>query len=150
MLGIGLALLGIIIGPSLPLPAFATNSKAGASFNHIVVEEYDGKIDEGRKVFALLSPTADRSIAAVPALNVLSAHPDTPEVVGVFEGDNEAMITFLFEQGPEFDGMGHAPRAAVRPYYRRLPVVLAVENGIIVDAWHESIPAPAEVIAAFE
>lgn len=149
MLGIGIALFGVIIGPTLPLPPFATNSKPGAPFDHIVIEEYPGRPDEGRKVFALMNPTADRSIDAVPALNALAAAPDVPEVVGVFEGDNRDMVTFLFDFGPEFDAMGHAPRAAVRPYYRRLPVVLAVENGIIRGAWHEKVPSPAEVSAVF-
>jgi len=148
-LGLMLGLLVPLAGPHLPMPAWATPSHVGGHLSHVVIQEYDGKIDHGEHVFALLRPGDDASVAAIEPLNALVGEEGVPPVVGVFEGTNEEMVTFLFEHGPAFDGMGHSSRTQLRPYYRRLPVVLGVRDGEIVGAWHETVPSVDEVRDAF-
>lgn len=148
-LGLMLGLLLPLVGPQLPMPAWSTPSHAGGHLSHVVIQEYDGKIDEGNHLFAILRPGHEGSVAAVDPLNALVGEEGVPSVVGVFEGTNEEMIEFLFEHGPAFDGLGHSSRTQLRPYYRRLPVVLGVRDGVIVGAWHESVPSVEEVREAF-
>lgn len=148
-LGLMLGLLVPLAGPHLPMPAWATPSHVGGHLSHVVIQEYDGKIEDGEHVFALLRPGDEGSLAAIEPLNALVGEEGVPPVVGVFEGTNEEMITFLFEHGPAFDGIGHSSRTQLRPYYRRLPVVLGVRDGEIVGAWHEVVPSVDEVRAAF-
>lgn len=83
------------------------------------------------------------------SIDALAGTEGVPPVIGAFQGDNRSMVAFLFEHAPAFEGVGHAPRAALRRFYRRLPVVLALDSGVIRAAWHETIPASAEVLATF-
>jgi hypothetical protein len=141
--GLGLGLLAPIVGSTLPFARLVTESKPGGRFDHIVVEEFAGDLARGSYLVAILDPGEPASVAAAAPLNALAAA-HLPPVVGVFQGDNTAMVTFLFEHAPEFDGMGHAPREGLRRFYRRLPVVLALRDGEILAAWHEAVPAIEE------
>jgi len=147
VLGLALGIAAYVVGPRLPLAKLATAGRAGAAFDHIIVEELDMDLTRGEYLVAILDPAAEASVEAVQPLNALVG--EGPPVVGVFEGDNEQMVSFLFEHYPAFDGMGHAPHVATRRFYRRLPVVLALRDGIIEEAWHERVPDTDEVTAAF-
>jgi len=138
-----LGLLAPMIGPRVAPPGFATAGVRGQPFDHVVVQDYDGSIEHGEVIIVLLAPSTSASV--VQAANTLAEAEGTPPVVGIVEGSNEDMVRFLFEAGPAFDGLGHAPRSQLRRFYRTLPVVFALEDGIIESAWYGKIPAPQEL-----
>ncbi len=147
--GVTLGLVSPILAQALDVGHLVTAARPGAPFDQIVVEDFDGDIQRGEYVVALLDPEGQASVEAVESLNGLADDESLPPLVGVFQGSSEAMVAFLFEHGTTFDGYGHAPRAALRRFYRRLPVVLALSNGKILSAWHERIPAVDEVRGRF-
>lgn len=145
--GVAMGGVAYAVGPRLPLAELATAGRPGAPFDHIVVEELGIDLERGDRLVAILDPAQEASIQAVSPLDELVGV--GPPVIGVFEGDNEQMVGFMFEHAPAFDGMGHAPHIATRRFYRRLPVVLALRDGVIIDAWHERVPSADEVRGAF-
>jgi hypothetical protein len=133
-----------LVGPRVAPPGFATAGVVGKPFDHVVVQDYEGSIEHGRVVVVLLSPT-ERDPVILTAADTLSRDESLPPVIGVVEGSNEDMVRFLFEAAPSFDGLGHAPRTQLRRFYRTLPVVFLLSDGVIAGAWHGTVPPPAEV-----
>jgi len=149
VMGLALGLVAPAVTPAMDVGHLVTSARPGGRFDHIVVEEFDGDIERGEYLVAILDPASPRSAEAVDALSALADDETLPDLVGVFQGDSESMVQFLFEHGAVFDGMGHAPRAGLRRFYRRLPVVLALRDAEMLAVWHEKIPTAASAQAAF-
>jgi len=137
------ALFGIVaplVAPSLPIDCMVTDASAGTAFDDIVVEGYDGDVHHGAHLVALLDPYGAPSAAAVEALNALAGA--DLHVLGIVQGTNDDLVAFMLEQGATFD-LGHAPEAALRRFYRRLPVFLELRDGVIERAWFDAPPDAA-------
>ena len=143
-------LLGLLLPPvaaRLPIDGMVTAAHAGARFDHIIVEGFEGDIQHGDYLFALLDPKQPGSAAAVEPLNALSDIDDVPQVVGVARGSNDDLVEFILEHDAYFE-MGHAPPAALRRFYRKLPVYLLVRDGVIQSVWVGTAPTAGDVRGA--
>ncbi len=149
LLAVVLGLSAPRVAPAIAPPGWATAGVTGGRFDHVVVEEVDARIDHGDLVLALLDPAGDESIAALGPVGDLVGLDGVPPVVGVFQGTNEDMVGVLFEHAPAFDHMGHASRSQLRRFYRELPVVLALRDGEILAAWHDTIPSAEDIASAY-
>ncbi len=139
LIGLALGASLPIVAANLPLDGLVTDARPGKPFDQLVVEGFDGDVQSGDYLFALIDPAAAASAAIVEPLNELVDADGLPEVVGLCQGSNDDLVAFMFEHDPYFE-LAYAPRAALRRFYRRLPVCLLVREGMIRQAWFDGVP----------
>lgn len=132
--------------PTAAIDAWVTPIKPGANLQSMAVDGLRTPIAEGRTLLALFGPDCEACDRSIPVLDRIAGSEGAPKVAAVFAGTNQARRAYVLEHVPAFP-VGYSPEKALRQYYRRLPVFILMNEGIVERAWWVDPPDPAEVAA---
>jgi len=135
-----------VAGPWLPFDSLVTDLRPGADLSGLAVENVVQPLDQGTVVLAFVSNDCDACLDALPGLNAITQLDDGPPVVGIFAGDRAMAMDWMFTHVPEFE-IGDAPASVLSQYYRRLPRIVLVQDGVVRRIWSQP-PTPEEVRVA--
>ncbi len=141
-----LAVILPLLGPVLPVDSLVTDLRPGADLSNLAVDNLTTPIGRGTVVLALLSDRCEACVAALPALNAIAQAGDGATVIGVFAGDRAGAMEWTLTHVPEFE-VGDMPASVLRRYYRRLPSVALLRDGIVRKVWRRA-PTLAEARSA--
>jgi hypothetical protein len=133
--------------PTAAIDAWVTPIKPGANLRDMAVDGIRAPIAEGRTLLALFGPDCEACDRSIPALDRIAGTEGAPSVAAVLAGDNQGRRAYVLEHVPAFP-VGYSPEKALRQYYRRLPVFILMNEGIVERAWWIEPPDPAQVVAA--
>lgn len=134
-------------GPRLPVDSLVTDLKIGADLSDLAVDNLLQPLDQETLVLAFVSNGCDECLDALAGLNAIARLDDGPPVVGIFAGDRAMAMDWVFTNVPEFE-VGDAPPSVLRQYYRRLPRIVLVQDGIVRGIWDRP-PTPEAIQLAF-
>jgi uncharacterized membrane protein YphA (DoxX/SURF4 family) len=132
--------------PNAAIDSWVTPIKPGANLRDIAVDGIRVQIAEGRVLLALFGPDCEPCDRSIATLDAIAGSEGAPMVAAVFAGDNQARRAYVLEHVPAFP-VGYSPEKALRQYYRRLPVFILMDDGIVERAWWIDPPDPAQVTA---
>ncbi len=132
-----------VAGPRLPADSLMTDLRVGADLSDLAVDNVLRPLDQGTLLLVLLADDCDACLDALPGLNAIARTDGAPPVVGVFAGDRAQAMDWTFTHVPEFE-VGDAPENVLRRYYRRLPRIALVQDGIVRGVWSHP-PDPGAV-----
>lgn len=133
--------------PSAAIDAWVTPIRPGANLRDMAVDGIREPIAEGRTLLALFGPDCEACDRSIATLDRIAGTEGAPTVAAVFAGDNQARRAYVLEHVPAFP-VGYSPEKALRQYYRRLPVFILMNEGIVERAWWIEPPDPNQVAAA--
>lgn len=139
--------LGVVVlayfAPGLPLDDLATRLKPGIATNEICAGVKPERVclgtvlpeaQEGRHLILLADLKDPALAAAVEKLNAYAQAGKGPALVVLSAGTAEETRAFFWKNGPAFP-IREAPKALLRPLYRRLPRAFLVDNGRVSRTW---------------
>lgn len=130
--------------PRAPVDRWVTPIKPGADLSTIAADGLRVSLNTDRVLLALVGNGCAECVSAIPTLNAIAKTEGAPKVAAIFAGTNNDSRAFRLEHVPEFP-IGHSPEVVLRQYYRRLPVFVLMQDGIIERAWWGAPPEPREV-----
>jgi hypothetical protein len=130
--------------PRLPVDNLVTALRPGARPAHLDPETLQDDLLKGEHFIALWQIGCDACLADFPRVENLASEPGVPQVTALFPDTNDAVMTFFLEHGPSFD-VAAMPRAALKPYYRKLPVYFLLRDGRVLSVWRHGAPDAASV-----
>jgi uncharacterized membrane protein YphA (DoxX/SURF4 family) len=133
--------------PGAAIDAWVTPIKPGANLRDMAVDGIREPIAQGRTLLALFGPNCEACDRSIATLDRIAGTDGAPTVAAVFAGDNQARRAYVLEHVPAFP-VGYSPEKALRQYYRRLPVFILMNEGIVERAWWIEPPDPTQVAAA--
>jgi hypothetical protein len=133
--------------PGAAIDAWVTPIKPGADLRDMAVDGIRFPIAEGRTFLALFGPDCEACDRSIATLDRIAGLEGGPTVAAVFAGDNQARRAYVLEHVPAFP-IGYSPEKALRQYYRRLPVFVLMNEGIVERAWWIEPPDPAQIAGA--
>ncbi len=137
-----------VFGTALPLDALVVGIGPGSDLSDMAVEGAAGvPIDRGRVLLALVGPACPACDEGIPELKQVASAPDGPQVLAVFPGTRGEATAWRMKHLPNFP-VGTSPERVLRQYYRALPAVFLLEDGIVQATWWHRVPEATEVLAA--
>ncbi len=143
---VGLALVLTVFGRDLPIDPYVIGIDRGADLSNMALEGLRSPIDENRVLVALVGPDCERCSKGVAALKEVVARDLGVEVVAAHPGEARDAQRWRLKHLPNFPVAYATPRA-LRQYYRELPTVFLLHDGIVARAWWGRIPSADEVAA---
>jgi len=131
--------------PKAPVDRFVTPVRPGADLSKIAADGMKVPISKGSVYLALLGNECEGCVAGLPSMNEVATTKGGPTVAAIFAGSNRARRAFALEHVPSFV-VGYSPEKVLRQYYRRLPVYILLEDGIVQASWYGETPSAAEVL----
>ena len=132
--------------PTAAIDAWVTPIKPGANLKDMAVDGMRAPVAEGRTLLALFGPDCEACDRSIPVLDRIAGTEGAPKVASVLAGDNQARRAYVLEHVPAFP-VGYSSAKAMRQYYRRLPVFILMNEGIVERAWWIDPPDPAQLAA---
>lgn len=132
------------VGPALPVDPWVTSLRPGADLKDMAADDLKFPLAEGRVLVALLGPDCEACDGLVPELDLIADRDGGPRVTAIFAGDRRAKREWQLRVVPGFP-VAHAPEKALRQYFRRLPVVFLLEEGVVRRVWWDRAPAGGEL-----
>jgi hypothetical protein len=123
--------------PRLPVDDLTTSLRPGATMSHLDPEMLDVDLLRGEHFVAIWETGCGRCLGDLPRLEAIAA--TGLHVVALFPETNENVMAFFLEHGPGFD-LAAMPRAALKPYYRTLPVYWLLRDGRAARIWRGAAP----------
>lgn len=142
-----LALALPLAGPHLPADALVTTFRAGEDLSHLAADDLPVSLGEGKVLLVLMGDPCPPCQEGLSRLNEIAGMEGAPSVAAVFAGSRREARAWSLARVPAF-GVASAPAKVLRQYYRRLPQVALLEDGIVRRVWRNRIPAWSEVRAA--
>lgn len=142
-----LAIVLPLVGPRLPADALVTTFNPGQDLSHLAAEDLPVLLGQGEVLLVLISDSCPACEEGLPRLNEIAGTEGAPAVVAVFAGSRREARAWSLARVPAF-GVASAPVKVLRQYYRRLPQVALLENGVVRKVWRNRIPGRVEVQAA--
>lgn len=150
----GIAVAGIVLGlllpiaaPRLPVDDLATSLRPGLEIPSLDPESVEEDLLRGERLIAIWDVACADCVRDLPRLDALSTEPGMPAVTALFPDTNDDVMAFYLEHGPGFD-VAAMPRAALKPYYRKLPVYFLLRDGRVLSVWRGAPPEAAALRAA--
>jgi hypothetical protein len=134
-------------GGTLPIDGIVVGIRPGTNLTDMAIAGLPTGIDEGSVLLALVGPDCAPCDDGTPRLKAIVAEKIVPSVIAACPGDAAEAQRWRLEHLPNFP-VGYAPARVLRQYYRRLPVTILLERGIVQHVWWNRVPAPAEVKSA--
>jgi hypothetical protein len=131
-------------GTTLPIDSIIVGVGRGSDLRALPIEDAHAPIDDGRVLLVLVSSDCAPCDASVPALREIADQREGLRVLAAFAGTGAAAQTWRMRHRPNFR-VAHSPAKALRQYYRRLPVALLLEGGVVQEVWWGRVPTPAEL-----
>jgi len=119
--------------------------RIGADLSDLAVDNLSRPLDQGTLVLAFLGGDCAECVGVLPSLNAIARSTGGPPVVGLFAGDRTGAQDWIFTNVPEFE-VGDAPTSVLRRYFRRLPRMALVQDGIVRQVWNR--PPTLEALRA--
>ena len=138
-------LILVAFGPSLPIDGLVVGIGPGDDLSDIAIAGLRQPVAEGNVLLVLVAPNCEACETGVTALRAIAGGGALDVIAAVPGGPREAQ-RWRLQHHPNFP-VGYAPQRALRQYYRRLPVTLRLEDGIVRTVWWNEIPTPDQVRA---
>ena len=145
-IGIFAALILMTTADDLPVDSLVTRLRAGAELKDIAVSDISEDLSHGLFLVVLVGDECPRCADTVDRLNSYGEIENFPDVVGVFAGTKERSVAFFWENLPGFS-LGYAPYIIIRSYFRKLPRIFLMNDGIVRYVWNEELPPAGEIVA---
>jgi hypothetical protein len=142
-----LVLIGF--GSALPIDGVVTGIRPGADLSDMAVTGLPEGIERGEVLLALVGPDCAACDAGVDPLKSVAAVRNGPRVAAVLPGTAQEAQRWRLQHLPNFP-VGYAPERILRQYYRRLPVTLLLEDGMVKRVWWNRVPEASEIAALSE
>jgi len=140
-------LLLTVFGTSLPLDEAVVGIRPGTDLSDMALDGSRVPVDEGWVLLAIVGPECQPCDEGIESLKQVAAAQEGPQVLAVLPGSRGEAQTWRMKRLPNFPIATSAP-LALRQYYRQLPTVFLLEDGIVRRAWWGRIPTAAEVLEA--
>ncbi|MBR9975683.1 MAG: hypothetical protein KFF77_08895 [Bacteroidetes bacterium] len=145
----GVAALLTAVSPALPVDDLVTQLRPGAHFTAWPVDGLYGKdLNKDTHVVFLFTVESKTITADVQQMNAIAQREEVRSAVGLIVDGTEHLTRLMFEYAASFPVAAIEPRFA-RPFYRTLPRVFVLENGVVTHTWSE-LPAPAVVVESIQ
>jgi hypothetical protein len=132
------------VAPRLPVDDLVTALRPGQTIASLDPETLDEDLLRGERLIAIWGVSCPECVRDLSRLEALSGEAGMPRIVALFPDTNEEVMAFFLEHGPSFD-LAAMPRAALKPYYRRLPVYFLLQDSRVVSVWRGSPPDAASI-----
>ena len=136
-----------IFGAALPIDGFIVGLGPGSDLSDIALQGVREPVDEGLVLLAIVGPECPECDAGVEVLKAVVSEKTGPRVVAAYPGTRGEAQTWRMKHLPNFPIANSAPRA-LRQYYRRLPAVFLLRDGVIQHVWWGSVPRLDQVAHA--
>lgn len=140
------ALILTIFGTALPLDEVVVGIRPGSDLSDMAVEGAREPVDQGRVLIALVGPECPACAEGIPELKEVASSAGGPQVLAVFPGTRGEAQAWRMKHLPNF-AVATAPERILRQYYRALPAVFLLEDGIVQQTWWNRVPEAAEVLS---
>ena len=133
--------------PRLPVDSLVTPLRPGYNLETLAAEDLKVPLGDGRVFVAFLGEKCQPCLQALPMMAELTQRDGGTKVTGIFAGDRARKRAWALEHLPAFP-LANASEKTLRQYYRRLPVFLLLEDGVVRKVWWSRQPTVDEVMAA--
>lgn len=131
-----IAVILLFLGPYIPVDSFVTDLKVGADLRELSVSDLDVDVSQGEYLVALLGEDCPECEKLAEDLGQFGSSGPAPEIVGIFVGNREQSFQFFWKYGATFT-LGNAPREEVGRFYRKLPRMFLLKDGIVTEVLEE-------------
>ena len=144
---VAVALLLTVFGTVLPLDEAVVGIRPGTDLSDMALDGSRIPVDEGWLLLAIVGPECPACDEGIDSLKEVATNEAGPLVLAAFPGTRGEAQSWRMKRLPNFP-VATSARLALRQYYRRLPTVFLLEDGIVRRAWWGRIPTAAEAIEA--
>ncbi len=143
-----LAAVGLTaFGTALPIDRWVVDLGPGDDLSGLTADGLRFPLDQGWVLVALVGPDCPACEAGVPVLKDIAAQRADLRVVAIHPGGSGEAQAWRMCHLPSFPVASASPRA-LRQYYRALPTIFLLHDGILRRAWWGRIAPADETLAA--
>ena len=137
--------LGLIfLGTTLPIDSLVVGVGPGSDMHRLVAEDVPVVIEEGEVLVAMVGDDCPACEQGLPDLKQIAQEHTVAQVVGLYAGKPAAALAWRLQHHPNFP-LGNSPARVARQYYRRLPAVFLLQDGIVRHVWWGRMPSVDDV-----
>ncbi len=133
------ALVLTAFGSSLPIDGLVVGIRPGTNLSNMAIEGAPFDLAEGGVLLVVFDPQAGLEDDALERLRTVASREEGPRVLAVAVGSCADALKWRLRNRPNF-AVAWASDRVMRQYYRRLPVVFLLDDGIVQRVWWSGVP----------